>query len=213
MKPVLPFLIFTTTLFSCASVYKTGQTPDDVYFSPARPQADYVRVDEQNNDQRRREQTIDESEERYSRMRLRNRRQWSQVDDYYVDPRAYYYNPYFVNPYAMQHWGWGADRMYWNNWHNPYGNRVIVVSPNNRNNGRIRNYNPYTTPQTNNSYKYQAPSNNQRSNTGSRLRGLFNDGGNNSSSSPSYKGGSGGSNNSSGGSSPSRSSSAPVRRY
>ena len=212
MKPILPLLLFSTTLISCASVYKTGQTPDDVYFSPARPQAQYVRVDEQNDEQRRRDVTIDESEERYSRMRMRNRRQWSQFDDYYVDPRAYYYNPYFVNPYAMRYWGWGADRMYWNNWYNPYGSRVIVVSPNNRNDSRrIRNYNPYVTPQTNNNYKYQAPSNssNQRSNTGSRLRGLFNDGGSNSSSSPTFKSGSG----SSGGSSPSRSSSAPVRRY
>jgi len=34
---------------SCSTAYKTAQTPDDVYFSPARPVNDYVRSDNEEN--------------------------------------------------------------------------------------------------------------------------------------------------------------------
>ena len=45
MKSFLPLLSLTLVFASCSSAYKTGQTPDDVYFSPERPQEEYVRVD------------------------------------------------------------------------------------------------------------------------------------------------------------------------
>ena len=34
-------------LGSCSSAYRTGQTPDDVYYSPAPIQNGYVRTDNQ----------------------------------------------------------------------------------------------------------------------------------------------------------------------
>ena len=36
---------------SCSTAYKAGQTPDDVYFSPARETEAYVKV-EKNDDRR-----------------------------------------------------------------------------------------------------------------------------------------------------------------
>ena len=39
-------LALTVAVFSsCTTAYKTGQTPDDVYFSPVRQQDEYVQVE------------------------------------------------------------------------------------------------------------------------------------------------------------------------
>ena len=46
MKPQILLLAFlVAALSSCTSMYKTGQTPDDVYFSPTRPQDEYAQVE------------------------------------------------------------------------------------------------------------------------------------------------------------------------
>ena len=45
MKSQILLLALTVAaLSSCTTAYKTGQTPDDVYFSPARPQDEYVQI-------------------------------------------------------------------------------------------------------------------------------------------------------------------------
>ena len=50
MKPSILLLALTAAAFSsCTTAYKTGQTPDDVYFSPTRPQEEYVRVEKQDD--------------------------------------------------------------------------------------------------------------------------------------------------------------------
>ena len=77
---------------SCSTAYRTGQTPDDVYYSPARETEAYAKV-ESNDDRRYRADdryrddrySNDEyvnSDDRWLRMRVRNRYRWSAFDDY-----------------------------------------------------------------------------------------------------------------------------------
>ena len=118
--------LIVAALSSCTSAYKTGQTPDDVYFSPARPQDEYVRVEKQDD---RRYQSRDEYyDDRFLRMRVQNRYRWSALDDYY-----------FNNPYAYNYYGYSnnwnnpwSDYWTWNNYYNPYchqGGGVIIKNP------------------------------------------------------------------------------------
>jgi uncharacterized membrane protein YgcG len=81
---ILLFGLAATALTSCATVYKTGQTPDDVYYSPARPQEEYVQRDEDND---RRDNGDYYSLDDYRlRMQMRNRNRYSACnDDWYYD--------------------------------------------------------------------------------------------------------------------------------
>ena len=81
-RQILLLAITAAALSSCTTAYKTGQTPDDVYFSPTRPQDEYVRVEEKEDDQKYR---YDEEyyDDRYLRMKVQNRTQWSYLDDWY----------------------------------------------------------------------------------------------------------------------------------
>jgi len=241
MKSLIPFLSLMLVLASCTTAYKTGQTPDDVYFSPQRQQDEYVRVDNKKNQYRYDEQNEDD---RYLRMKVRNRRTWSDLDFYYNDPFAYNYYSYnrYNNFYYNNPWNYYNS---WNYYYNPYsyynpyyshynsyGPRVIVVNPKAPvyNRPRQFNLNVYDSPNNNNrTYNgrnnrtfgggYQ-PTNAPRRNSGNNLRERF---GNNSSSSdsrPTYNAPtrteSSNSNNSSNNSSNSGSKSggnAPVRKF
>ncbi|MCP9751472.1 hypothetical protein [Ferruginibacter sp. HRS2-29] len=101
MKIKLLLLAFSAAaLASCSTAYKSGQTPDDVYYSPERPVekvTEYVRRDA---DVRRYD-----FEEREIRMAAYDRR-WRNLNtnydyDYYYSPYqygysyGYYYNPYY----------------------------------------------------------------------------------------------------------------------
>ena len=121
-RQILLLAITAAALSSCTTAYKTGQTPDDVYFSPTRPQDEYVRVEEK-EDPRYDEQYYDD---RYLRMKVQNRTQWNTLDDWYSYERyGYSYNPYYhnygyyYNPYTS-----------WNYYYNPYcRNNVIAYYP------------------------------------------------------------------------------------
>jgi hypothetical protein len=91
--------ISAVTLASCSTAYKSGQTPDDVYYSPARVVEENSRID--NRDE------VDnmDYEERQIRMSTYDRR-WRNLDydynyDYTYSPYlygysyGYYYNPYY----------------------------------------------------------------------------------------------------------------------
>lgn len=94
----LLLVIASVSIASCSTAYKSGQTPDDVYYSPVRG------IDEKDN----REDEVDRSddyEEREIRMATRDRR-WRDINDdydYRYDPYrygynyGYYYNPYYYN--------------------------------------------------------------------------------------------------------------------
>lgn len=90
--------ISAVTFVSCSTTYKSGQTPDDVYYSPAR-------VIEENDTRNREEVKNDSYEDREIRMATHDRR-WRDIDDDYncrYDPyrygynHGYYYNPYYYN--------------------------------------------------------------------------------------------------------------------
>lgn len=120
MKSYLLLPIASLFFFSCTTAYQSGQTPDDVYYSPARPVDEYVHMERRDDRQYRynRYDEYDMRQERLTRMRLRNRMfetvddEWYMWDMYhrtrnsfanYYSPLGYWYawnvnyNPYFVN--------------------------------------------------------------------------------------------------------------------
>lgn len=102
MNTKLLLLAITVAVFSsCSSVYKSGQTPDDVYYSPERSF-----VEEQKEE--RYEVRRDLYEDREIRMGINDYR-WRTFDTYYdysYSPyrygyqHGYYYNPYYC-PYPV----------------------------------------------------------------------------------------------------------------
>lgn len=105
MKSFIIPIASAVILLSSCSVYRSGQTPDDVYYSPAREQKQaiaYVPADGGRDDGRRYNDRsyngYDDyatADDRWLMMRVRNRARWSVFDDYN------YYSPY-------SSWGWGG---------------------------------------------------------------------------------------------------------
>ena len=90
MKSAIVFSsIVAIALSSCSSVYRTAQTPDDIYYSPGREATDsYVQMDRPNeragryrNDEAGQDEYMN-PDDRVLRMRVRNRGMWSAFDDY-----------------------------------------------------------------------------------------------------------------------------------
>ena len=84
---ILLSIITISLLASCSSVYKSGQTPDDVYYSPVR----------EIREERKKEETKDDyvdADDNYLRMRVKNNNRWSRIDDfnYWYDSRYSYTN-------------------------------------------------------------------------------------------------------------------------
>ncbi len=89
--------IIIATVSSCSTSYKTGQTPDDVYYSPARLQNNEVRKEKDKEDD-----SYYTTEDRDTRRRINNRR-YRRYDDRYDRndyPYGYYnnYPPVYGNP-------------------------------------------------------------------------------------------------------------------
>jgi len=116
MRVYILFLaLVALTLGSCTTAYKTGQTPDDVYYSPVRPQDEYV-VAQQQDDRYYYGGGQDYYTDRYLRMRMTNPYRWSALDDYYFDnPYAYNYYGTYNNWYSPWNSYWA-----WNSYCNPY---------------------------------------------------------------------------------------------
>ncbi len=100
---LLILAIAAVSISSCSTTYKSGQTPDDVYFSPVRA----VDERETREEVRTTNNRTDDYEEREIRMATRDRR-WRDINDdydynYRYDPYhygynyGYYYNPYYYN--------------------------------------------------------------------------------------------------------------------
>ena len=226
-QQILHLAITALVLSSCTTAYKTGQTPDDVYFSQAKPQDEYVQVDREKD--RYRYNSDEYYDDRYLRMKVQNRTRWDYLDDWYAYDRYgyrynYYYGSYF-NPYTS-----------WNYYYNPYCPSTVVAvnskvpasqtsyeKPRNFNLNSYTNNNYYTVnnvtkgmsskPGSVSRQVYNNSNNNGLSNT---LNQIFSNGNNNNSySAPtrSYNPSSGSSNNSSSaGSNSSGSSSGEVSR-
>ena len=84
------------TLGSCSTVYKSGQTPDDVYYSPGVEQSGYANSD--------RNAVSDDGyvdlDDRYLRMKSSSRRRWSSFDDDFM----YWNNPMWNNQFMFNSW-------------------------------------------------------------------------------------------------------------
>ncbi len=124
MKLSILLLALTAAAFSsCTTAYKTTQTPDDVYFSPTRPEADeYVQVEKR--DDRSYRGSEDYYEDRFLRMRMQDRNRWSALDDYYFN-NTYAYNSYGY--YNNFHSPWN-NYYTWNNFYNPYYSGIPCYS-------------------------------------------------------------------------------------
>ncbi len=232
MKSSILLLALVSTAFSsCTTSYKTGQTPDDVYFSPARPQDEYVRVDKEDE----REYRSDEYyyDDRYLRMKVSNRSRWSELNDWYYFGDRYRYSYYNNNIWSNP---WNPNT-YWNNYYNPYCinygvvnykvnsvvNRPRTFNLNTYNNNLLTNKNytstntsTYSNPKINTSGSNTNRSNN--SSRGSVIRDIFSGGNNNSSSNNNNSSSQPRTTNSSSSSSSSSSSGststpAPVRKF
>ncbi|RYY67425.1 MAG: hypothetical protein EOO12_01140 [Chitinophagaceae bacterium] len=139
MKPALPILVLCVAAVGCTTPYKSGQTPDDVYFSPAKPEAEYVQVEERDETPR-----TETREDRYLRLRVRNRDRWSQFDDYYSDPYAYHYS-------TSNCWCESNPRLSWSYYYSPYspyyhGYAYVPLRPAVPNRPRNFNFESYRPP-------------------------------------------------------------------
>ena len=237
MKLYLPLLASVLALASCSTAYKTGQTPDDVYYSPARERDEYVRVEKNDDRQYRDDETY--REDRYLRMKTGYRRyvilddydyytgsnyigyydqyrfnNWGYYNRWYVTPpfyTSYYYNPYYYNPYYSHPYYSGAvvGNVQRPVYNKPRGTNLNTYYPNSDsyNSGNSR-VRTYTPSSSNSNDNYR----NSGTNAGSFLRNTFGSG-NNNTSTQSSSNTSSSSSSSSSGSSSSGSSSAPVRKF
>ncbi|HEY1870568.1 MAG TPA: hypothetical protein VGG71_05880, partial [Chitinophagaceae bacterium] len=195
---ILLLAVSAAILGGCASAYKTGQTPDDVYYSPERQHNEYVQVKDNNEDQYITDDQY--SGDQYLRMKVQNRALWSTLDD-----------PYYYTPFAPQY-GFGISYynmwdMYspwspyvsWNYYYNPYCSPVFFTPRTTvaYYHPRVFNLNTYT-PQTSakgTMYNYNYgnhpvrivgvnnSNSNINTNTGNFLRNIFTNSSGNSSSS------------------------------
>ncbi len=85
---------------SCSTAYKTGQTPDDVYYSPARV------IENDNRSEQRNQVRYEPATDYEITMGIRDRRWRDFTDDYRYDYSPYYYATcnrpnygYYYNPY------------------------------------------------------------------------------------------------------------------
>jgi uncharacterized membrane protein YgcG len=170
MKRQILLLAFIAAAFSsCTTAYRTGQTPDDVYYSPTRPQDEYVREEEKNEQYKSDDEYYDD---RYLKMKVQNRTRWDYFDDWYAyDRYSYRYDMYF-GTYSGFYGSYWNPYNSWNYYYNPYFTNyyypyypgsVVVITPgkvypvvNNTVVPRNFNLNSYTNNQysnRNNDYK------------------------------------------------------------
>jgi hypothetical protein len=205
MARLLLFIAVAVTALSSCSVYRSGETtktPDDVYYSPAKPGAAYVEVEKkQDNGYYRGADAYNTYDDRWLRMRVSNRYRWSSFDDYdWNDWRyssfansAFSYSPYYFNNYWNNYYTW-------NSYYNPYCSKIIVLNPsvNQPVYSKVRNfslgaytntnYNSSNRPLGKTSTRYISPSSYNNSNNstrtnnslGSSIRKVFSNGNSNS---------------------------------
>lgn len=165
----LLLIVLTAALGSCTTMYKSGQTPDDVYYSPTKEAPAYVETE---NSRDMQEDSY--SSDRYLRMKSSNRSRWSAFDDdfaYWNNPswnNQRYYNSFYsgvYNPWVGSGWnygfGYGNIFAFGGNPYYPgyYGTPVIIINPKTVNTrayaprgGNLNTYNNsrnvYTDPKT-----------------------------------------------------------------
>jgi hypothetical protein len=163
MKTLL-LILSISILASCSTAYKSGQTPDDLYYSKSKV---IVEKESENRYERREDYT---SEDRQIRMAINDRR-WRNLDyDYDYDcrysPYAYGYNyGYYYNPFYYPYPVYSAGVKYVNPKNTTirranlggYGNTITTYTPtkgygtvNTTTTRRYNNSNTQNTRSTNN---------------------------------------------------------------
>lgn len=162
---ILLLALSAAALSSCGTMYKSGQTPDDVYYSPGMERA-VVKTEESNENRKYTDEYMDPSD-RYLRMKSSSQR-WSAFDDDFM----YWNNPTWNSQMMFNSWGrptyglgFGVGYGYssWNYgynsfWGSPYylynpfcpiyyGQPVVVVTPKSYG-PRTYNLSTYNQPRT-----------------------------------------------------------------
>jgi hypothetical protein len=127
MKSRIVLLAAVIAGFSSCATYRSGQTPDDVYYSPAREVDGYVETSRE--DDGRTSYNSSRLEDQRLRQQIRDQRFRSFDDDFYWN------NPRFSSSWGWNSWnspnswntwgsGWNTWSLGWNNWNawnNPWG--------------------------------------------------------------------------------------------
>lgn len=109
---ILLFGLIAAMFTGCSSVYRAGQTPDDVYYSPAKEGATKATAKRDKY-----EEYVSSQDDRYLRMKVRDRDRWSMIDDY-----SYWNDSRYVPYYNYNHYRNNIYNQFaWNNWYSPYG--------------------------------------------------------------------------------------------
>jgi uncharacterized membrane protein YgcG len=143
MKRLLLFTTISISLLtSCSTAYKSGQTPDDVYYSPGRVVVSAKEEEKQQQQLEQYEEYVSTQDDRYLRMKVANRSRWNTLDDYdyWYDSRydfcrsnySFYNNYSYYNPWNT---GWqmgisyGRGYNYGLGWNSPFYTVVAYGSP------------------------------------------------------------------------------------
>jgi hypothetical protein len=120
---ILPLVITASlVLGGCSSAYKTGQTPDDVYYSHGpTPAAAKQTQTEEDDVYKSYQEGVDDN---YLRMKVSDRDKWSQIDDVnywygYSNP----YIPYSTGWYGYPGWSVSVGMSFgygYSGWYNPF---------------------------------------------------------------------------------------------
>jgi hypothetical protein len=170
---ILLTLLVSTILASCSSVYRSGQTPDDVYYSPTR---EVAKVEEKEEEKIEEKSTA--SEDQYIRMKVRDRYRWTKIDDYeYWNDTRYNTSCYCTcNPpsYGYNYYPNYYNPIRYNSWYNPYA--PVLVYGNTKNikgtttASNVKAYNTRTYNNTNSTTNVKTGTTN---NQGSLLKRVF----------------------------------------
>lgn len=210
---LLSSLLTIGLLSGCSTAYQSGQTPDDVYYSPANETASKKEEEKAKQEQERYEEYISSQDDRYLRMKVANRNRWSGIDDfdYWYDCRYDFanYNNYsgWNNYYSWNNrWNLGIGYGGWRpqfgvgygwGWNNPLYTVIVYASPkfySGRTSGSNLSAYRNTKGFSNNNQGYYNPKTGSFVNTGSSsnngfgnlLKRVFTSGSNSSSSSSSF---------------------------
>jgi hypothetical protein len=138
MRTIYSFLLFfaVIALSSCSSSYRTGGTPDDVYYSPGQRAV--------NSNSNNGEFYNANSNDQYLMMKAQDPNRWSYFDAYdygyssaayspysgfgYGMYGSYGYSPWLTFGYWNPYYSFFSSYYMWNSFYNPYYGGVIVVN-------------------------------------------------------------------------------------
>jgi hypothetical protein len=104
MRKIMAVLSAGLLLVGCSTAYRSGQTPDDVYFSPARNNnSGYVVADDEDGNGSHNAANVP-MQDRYLRMKTFGGSRWNVFDDDY----AYWNNPYWNNRAYFDRYTYGG---------------------------------------------------------------------------------------------------------